>query len=99
MAKHADAAKVGVTLSYMDDDGACSTCATTGRASTPDAVQRAAPADGSGFGLRGDAPAAATGSAARLEIESAPGEGTAVNASVPAISPRSDDGSPIRSGC
>jgi signal transduction histidine kinase len=84
VAKHARASKVGLTLSYVDDavlldvrdDGVGFS---VGRAG--DAGAR----DGQGFGL--DAMRQRLRRVAgSLEIESAPGEGTAVNARVPAIS-------------
>ena len=80
--KHASASRVGVTLSYMEDvvtldvrdDGIGFDLA-----GLPEAV-----ADGSGFGLTGMRQRVGR-VAGRLEIESAPGEGTAVCATVPAI--------------
>ena len=91
VAKHADASRAGVTLSYMEDvvsldvrdDGA-------GFAVTPAEESRAnghlageAPAAG-GFGLI--AMRQRVGRlAGQLEIESEPGAGTAVSASLPAI--------------
>jgi len=80
--KHATASRVGVTLSYMEDvvtldvrdDGIGFDLA-----GLPEEV-----ADGSGFGLTGMRQRVAR-VAGRLEIESAPGEGTAVSATVPAI--------------
>jgi signal transduction histidine kinase len=84
VAKHASAAKVGVTLSYMDDvvlldvrdDGIGFTpgLVTVGSRSTP----------GHGFGLKGMSQRLQR-VGGRLEIESAPGAGTAISASVPAI--------------
>jgi signal transduction histidine kinase len=84
VAKHADASKVGVTLSYMDDvvlldvrdDGVgfSSGSATTDSRSV--SVQ--------GFGLKGMGQRLQR-VGGRLEIESAPGAGTAISASVPAI--------------
>jgi len=83
--KHANASKVGLTLSYMDDavlldvrdDGAGFTAAPGGADGRRGA--------GQGFGL--DAMRQRLRRVAgSLEIESAPGEGTAVNARVPAIS-------------
>jgi signal transduction histidine kinase len=80
--KHAAASRVGVTLSYMEDvvtldvrdDGiGFDPAGLTGE-----------PADGSGFGLTGMRQRVAR-VAGHLEIESAPGEGTAVSATVPAI--------------
>jgi signal transduction histidine kinase len=84
VARHARASKVGVTLSYMDDvtlldvrdDGIGFTpgSATSGSRSTA----------GNGFGLKGMAQRLQR-VGGRLEIESAPGVGTAISASVPAI--------------
>ena len=82
VAKHAGATRVGVTLSYMED-----------------VVTLDVRDDGSGFDPAGLPVGAADGSgygltvmrqrvgrvAGRLEVESAPGEGTAVSATVPAI--------------
>ncbi|MEC3978131.1 sensor histidine kinase [Amycolatopsis sp. H20-H5] len=80
--KHAHASAVGLTLSYSDDvvmldvldDGVGF------RTDGP----REEPADGSGFGLRAMAQRVQR-IAGTLEIESAPGRGTAINAQVPAI--------------
>src|SRR4051794_3967574 len=80
--KHAAASRVGVTLSYMEDvvtldvrdDGIGFDLA-----GLPGEV-----ADGSGFGLTGMRQRVGR-FAGRLEIESSPGEGTAVSATVPAI--------------
>ena len=80
--KHASASRVGVTLSYMEDvvtldvrdDGIGFDLA-----GVPGEV-----ADGSGFGLIGMRQRVGR-IAGRLEIESSPGEGTAVSATVPAI--------------
>jgi signal transduction histidine kinase len=84
VAKHAKASKVGVTLSYMDDvtlldvrdDGIGFTpgSATAGSRSTA----------GHGFGLKGMSQRLQR-VGGRLEVESAPGAGTAISASVPAI--------------
>jgi signal transduction histidine kinase len=83
--KHAKASKVGLTLSYTDhavlldvrDDG-------VGFLARPtDGNGR--PGDGQGFGLEGMQQRLRR-VAGSLEIESAPGDGTAVSASVPAIS-------------
>ena len=79
--KHAGATRVGLTLSYMDDvvvldvrdDG-----------SGFDPATYAGPVAGSGFGLAGMEQRLRRVSGS-WEIESAPGEGTAVSASVPAI--------------
>jgi signal transduction histidine kinase len=86
--KHAMASKVGLTLSYMDtevlldvrDDGIGFT------PGSPDGNGRGGSdhRDGHGFGLNGMAQRLRR-VAGKLEIESAPGEGTAINASVPAI--------------
>jgi signal transduction histidine kinase len=84
VAKHARASKVGLTLSYVDDavlldvrdDGVGFSVGRAGDAGTR---------DGQGFGL--DAMRQRLRRVAgSLEIETAPGEGTAVNARVPAIS-------------
>jgi signal transduction histidine kinase len=84
VAKHAAATKVGLTLSYMDDavlldvrdDGVGFTPAPAGR--------NGHAGDGQGFGL--DAMRQRLWRVAgSLEIETAPGEGTAVNARVPAL--------------
>jgi signal transduction histidine kinase len=79
--KHAAASRVGLTLSYMDDvvvldvrdDG-----------SGFDPATRTGPSGGSGFGLAAMEQRLLRVSG-RCEVESAPGEGTAVSASVPAI--------------
>jgi signal transduction histidine kinase len=78
--KHAHAARVGLTLSYMDDVVVLDV-RDDGRGFDPRAV---APTTESGFGL------AAMETRIRrvsgtLAVESAPGEGTALSASVPAI--------------
>jgi signal transduction histidine kinase len=84
IAKHARASRVGVTLSYLDDlvlldvrDNGIGFCvdgiATNGGSS-----------DGHGFGLRAMRQRVRQ-VAGNLTIESAPGEGTAINVSVPAI--------------
>jgi signal transduction histidine kinase len=85
VAKHADASRAGVTLSYMEDvvsldvrdDGAGFV------PSTPPSSANGNPTDG-GFGLI--AMRQRVGRlAGQLEIESEPGSGTAVSASLPAI--------------
>jgi signal transduction histidine kinase len=84
VAKHARASKVGVTLSYMDDvtlldvrdDGMGFTPGSTTAGSRS--------AAGHGFGLKGMGQRLQR-VGGRLEIESAPGAGTAISASVPAI--------------
>jgi signal transduction histidine kinase len=80
--KHARASKVGLTLSYMDDtvlldvrdDGVGFSAGPAGNGATGDG----------GFGLKAMRQRLRR-VAGNLEIESAPGEGTAINASVPAI--------------
>ncbi|WP_211244106.1 sensor histidine kinase [Actinospica robiniae] len=81
-AKHAEAAHVGMTLTYMHDQVSLDVL-DDGKGFDPDAVEPA-PANGTGYGL----------SAMRhrlrqvggsLEIESTPGDGTTVSASVPAL--------------
>jgi signal transduction histidine kinase len=79
--KHAAASRVGVTLSYMEDVVTLDV-RDDGIGFDPDCVEEAL--DGSGFGLTGMRQRVAR-VAGRLEIESAPGEGTAVSATVPAI--------------
>jgi signal transduction histidine kinase len=90
--KHAMASKVGLTLSYMDtevlldvrDDGIGFTPAPADGNGQAGGPLGEGAGDGHGFGLNGMAQrlGRVTG---KLEIESAPGEGTAINASVPAI--------------
>lgn len=94
VAKHAGATRVGVTLSYMADlltldvrdDGAGFDPAD---AATRGAGARAAAAEGFGLTSMRQRVARLGGS---LEIESEPGLGTAISASVPAISPDDDPG-------
>jgi signal transduction histidine kinase len=78
--KHARASKVGLTLPYLDDQVLLDV-RDDGAGFDPEAL------DGNGtggFGLRGMRQRLRR-VAGNLEIESAPGEGTAINASVPAI--------------
>jgi signal transduction histidine kinase len=84
VAKHARASKVGLTLSYTDD-AVLLDVRDDGVGFTTGPAGRGGPArDGQGFGL--DAMRQRLGRVAgSLEIESAPGEGTAVNARVPAL--------------
>jgi len=83
VAKHAGAGKVAVTLSYLEDEVMLDV-RDNGSGFEVDAVhERAEAADGSGFGLRGIRQRLKR-VGGTLEIESAPGEGTALNASVPA---------------
>ncbi|WP_433393410.1 sensor histidine kinase [Micromonospora sp. KLBMP9576] len=82
VAKHAHASRVGLTLSYMEDlvtldvrdDGV----------GFEPAVRRASGATDGGFGLAGMRQRVQR-LAGRLEIESEPGGGTAISATVPAI--------------
>lgn len=103
VAKHADASRVGLTLSYMEDlvtldvrdDG-------TGfaPAALPGVAGTDQPGTGAPSSLNGQTPAGGFGLTAMrqrimgvsgvLEIESEPGGGTAVSASVPAIPARSN---------
>jgi signal transduction histidine kinase len=84
VAKHAQASKVGLTLSYTDqavlldvrDDGVGFLAGRTGA--------NGHTGDGQGFGLEGMHQRLRR-VAGSLEIESAPGDGTAVSATVPAI--------------
>jgi len=85
VAKHAQASRVGVTLSYLDDvalldvrdDGVGFTVGSVSANGQTD--------EGHGFGLTAMTQRLRQVGGA-LEIESAPGEGTAINASVPAPS-------------
>jgi signal transduction histidine kinase len=80
--KHAAASRVGVTLSYMEDVVTLDV-RDDGIGFDPDCLPSQSD-DGSGYGL--SAMRQRVGRVAgRLEIESAPGEGTAVSATVPAI--------------
>lgn len=77
VAKHAAASRVGVTLSYMEDVVTLDV-RDDGVGFAPAAV------NGDGFGLAGMRQRAQR-VAGSLAVESAPGEGTAVSATVPAI--------------
>lgn len=85
VARHAAATRVGITLSYTDvlvvldvrDDGV---------GFRPDAAPTSDAALAGGFGLRAMRQRVQR-AGGTLEVESAPGEGTAVSASVPAIGP------------
>jgi signal transduction histidine kinase len=85
VAKHANASRVGITLSYLDDvvlldvrdDGVGFVPDTTG------------PGEDGGYGL-GTMRQRLQGVGGTLEIESGPGEGTAIGASVPAIRAEGD---------
>ena len=81
VAKHAGASRVGVTLSYMEDVVTLDV-RDDGIGFDPEAPVLGR--EGSGFGLDGMRQRVLR-VAGTLEIESAPGEGTAVCASVPAI--------------
>jgi len=84
VAKHAGAGKVAVTLSYLEDEVMLDV-RDNGSGFELDAVnERSAADDGSGFGLRGIRQRLKR-VGGTLEIESSPGEGTALNASVPAL--------------
>jgi signal transduction histidine kinase len=86
--RHAGATRVGLTLSYMDDVVVLDV-RDDGRGFDPAAVP--APASGSGFGLVAMEQRVRRVSGT-LALESAPGEGTAVGASVPAIAARPEEG-------
>ncbi|NYI07648.1 sensor histidine kinase [Allostreptomyces psammosilenae] len=81
VAKHADAARVGVTLSYLDDQVTLDV-RDDGRGFDPDG--RPPRSTAGGFGL-GGMRARAERVAGRLLIESEPGAGTAVSAHVPLV--------------
>lgn len=86
VAKHAGASRAGITLSYMDDVVLLDVVDDGVGFDPPAAGAATAAADGSGLGLvamrRRLQRVAGT-----LEIESAPGEGTAIGAGVPFIPP------------
>ncbi|MFF0145686.1 signal transduction histidine kinase [Amycolatopsis sulphurea] len=82
VAKHAQAARVGLTLSYMEDLVTLDV-RDDGVGFTPGATRSAAPGTG-GLGLAG-LRRRVQRLAGRLEIESEPGGGTAISATVPAI--------------
>ena len=79
--KHAGATRVGLTLSYMDDVVVLDV-RDDGRGFVPGRAGRSA--DGSGFGLAAMEQRVRR-VAGTLAVESAPGEGAALSASVPAI--------------
>jgi signal transduction histidine kinase len=79
--KHAAATRVGLTLSYMDDVVVLDV-RDDGRGFVPDGTPRTR--DGSGFGLLAMEQRVRR-VAGTLAVESAPGEGTALSVSVPAI--------------
>jgi signal transduction histidine kinase len=81
VAKHASASRVGITLSYMEDVVSLD-IRDDGVGFHPD--QRSAPSGTGGFGLTGMQQRVGR-LAGSLAIESEPGHGTAISASVPAI--------------
>jgi signal transduction histidine kinase len=84
VAKHARASRVGLTLSYLDDVVLLDV-RDDGVGFNASAVAKAGPSDdGSGFGVLGMR-ARLHRVAGSLEIESTVGEGTTINARVPAI--------------
>jgi signal transduction histidine kinase len=82
VAKHASASRVGITLSYMEDVVSLD-IRDDGVGFRPD-DQRGAPDSAGGFGLTGMQQRVGR-LAGSLAIESEPGHGTAISASVPAI--------------
>ncbi|MDA3647856.1 sensor histidine kinase [Saccharopolyspora indica] len=82
VAKHARAGRVGLTLSYMEDLVTLDV-RDDGVGFEPDAKRAGGPGSG-GFGLAGMRQRVQR-LAGRLDIESEPGGGTAISASVPAI--------------
>ncbi|ACQ81784.1 histidine kinase [Beutenbergia cavernae DSM 12333] len=82
VAKHARASRVGLTLSYMEDLVTLDV-RDDGVGFEPDATRGQGHADG-GFGLAGMRQRVQR-LAGRLDVESEPGGGTAISASVPAI--------------
>ncbi|MEV5824929.1 sensor histidine kinase [Spirillospora sp. NPDC052242] len=83
VAKHAKAGRVGLTLSYMEDLVTLDV-RDDGVGFDPAAVRRANGSAGGGFGLTGMRQRVQRLSG-RLDIESEPGGGTAISATVPAI--------------
>jgi signal transduction histidine kinase len=81
VSKHASASRVGITLSYMEDVVSLD-IRDDGVGFQPD--QRSAAGSGGGFGLTGMQQRVRR-LAGSLAIESEPGQGTAISASVPAI--------------
>jgi signal transduction histidine kinase len=81
VAKHASATRVGITLSYMEDVVSLD-IRDDGAGFRPD--QRAPAGSAGGFGLTGMEQRVRR-LAGSLAIESEPGHGTAISASVPAI--------------
>jgi signal transduction histidine kinase len=81
VAKHASATRVGITLSYMEDLVSLD-IRDDGMGFQPD--KRAAAGSGGGFGLTGMQQRVGR-LAGSLAIESEPGRGTAISASIPAI--------------
>ena len=80
--KHAAASRVGLTLSYMEDVVVLDV-RDDGRGFVPGAT---GPSDAGGFGLVAMRQRV-TRLAGDLAIEAAPGQGTAISASIPAIPP------------
>jgi signal transduction histidine kinase len=83
--KHASATRVGLTLSYMEDVVVLD-IRDDGSGFTPEAT---GPSDAGGFGLIGMRQRVIR-LAGAFEIETAPGQGTGISATVPAIPPGSD---------
>ena len=81
-AKHAEASQVGMTLTYMHDQVSLDVL-DDGKGFDADGVERA-PADGTGYGIAAMRHRLRQ-VGGRLEIESTPGDGTTVSASVPAL--------------
>jgi signal transduction histidine kinase len=84
VAKHASASRVGLTLSYMGDFVRLDV-RDDGRGFDPGELHKR-PGERGGFGLRGMRQRAVS-LGGTLEIESEPGSGTAICASVPALPP------------
>ena len=85
--KHADASRVALTLSYMEDVVTLDV-RDDGRGFVPDTAPRSG---NGGFGLEGMRQRLRNVSGT-LAIESEPGGGTAISASVPAIAVQAPDG-------
>jgi signal transduction histidine kinase len=84
VAKHAKASEVAVTLSYLDDMVMLDVRDNGAGFAVAEVERGGVAADGTGYGLRGIRQRLER-VGGRLEIESAPGEGTVINASVPAL--------------
>ncbi|HET6192339.1 MAG TPA: ATP-binding protein [Trebonia sp.] len=88
VAKHAAATRVGVTLSYMDDEVVLDV-RDDGRGFQPERAP-GTPEPSAGFGLVAMRQRI-EGARGTLDIEAEPGQGTAISARVPAAPPAPDE--------